>query len=147
MVAGIVCLLSLRSRAFQRMVSILATGALLLAAIVLLVEVSRKGILASQIGNWPAPFGITLVADEFSAIMLLLTGIIGFAVEGYSLASMDRARENYGYHPLFHFLLMGVSGAFLTGDLFNLYVWFEVMLVSSFVLMALGGRKLRWKAP
>ncbi len=141
MVAGIVCLLSLRSRPFQRMVSILATSALLLAAIVLLVEVSRKGILASQIGNWPAPYGITLVADEFSAIMLLLTGIIGFTVEGYSLASMDRARENYGYHPLFHFLLMGVSGAFLTGDLFNLYVWFEVMLVSSFVLMALGGEK------
>jgi multicomponent Na+:H+ antiporter subunit D len=81
------------------------------------------------------------VADEFSAIMLLLTGIIGFAVEGYSLATMDRARENFGYHPLFHFLLMGVSGAFLTGDLFNLYVWFEVMLVSSFVLMALGGER------
>lgn len=141
MLAGIACLMGLRSRAFQRRVSIAGTGLLLLADIVLLVEVSGKGILATQIGDWPAPFGITLVADEFSAIMLLLTGIIGFAVEGYSLATLDRARENFGYHPLFHFLLMGVSGAFLTGDLFNLYVWFEVMLVSSFVLMALGGER------
>lgn len=141
MVAGMVCLLAYASRAVQRMISIIGAGILLLADIVLLTEVSQHGILATQIGNWPAPFGITLVADEFSAIMLLLTGLIGFAVALYSLASVDKAREAFGYHSLYHFLLMGVSGAFLTGDLFNLYVWFEVMLVSSFVLMALGGER------
>jgi multicomponent Na+:H+ antiporter subunit D len=59
----------------------------------------------------------------------------------YSLASMDPGRESHGYYPLFHILLMGVSGAFLTGDIFNLYVWFEVMLIASFVLMALGGER------
>ncbi len=141
MISGVVCLMAYRSRIIQRVVGALGTGALLMADIILLIGVSRGGILCSQIGNWPAPFGITLVADEFSAIMLLLTGLTGFAVALYSLVSIDAAREHFGYYPLFHFLLMGVSGAFLTGDLFNLYVWFEVMLVSSFVLMALGGER------
>ena len=141
MAAGIVCLMARRSRAAQRILSACGAGVLLLADVAVLIEVSRNGILATQIGNWPAPFGITLVADAFSAIMLVLTGLIGFAVALYSLGSIDKAREKFGYYPLFHFLLMGVSGAFLTGDLFNLYVWFEVMLVSSFVLMALGGER------
>ncbi len=141
MVAGILCLMAYRWRVTQRAISTIGAGTLLLADIALLTEVSRRGILSSQIGNWPAPFGITLVADEFSALMLLLTGLIGFSVAIYSLASIDKTRESFGYHSLYHFLLMGVSGAFLTGDLFNLYVWFEVMLVSSFVLMALGGER------
>jgi Formate hydrogenlyase subunit 3/Multisubunit Na+/H+ antiporter, MnhD subunit len=66
---------------------------------------------------------------------------MGFAVAVYSLASMDAQREKFGYYPLLHIMLMGVCGAFLTGDLFNLYVWFEVLLISSFVLMALGGER------
>jgi len=98
-------------------------------------------IQAVQIGNWPAPYGITLVADLFSSIMLTLTGIIGLAVAVYSLGNIDPKRENYGYHTLLHILLLGISGAFLTGDMFNLYVWFEVMLIASFVLMALGGER------
>ena len=81
------------------------------------------------------------VADLFGAVMVLLAGIVGVAVAVYSLVSIDRQREQFGYHPLYHFLLMGVCGAFLTGDLFNLYVWFEVMLMASFVLMALGGER------
>jgi multicomponent Na+:H+ antiporter subunit D len=114
---------------------------LLGAALALLAHVWEDGIQATQIGNWPAPYGITLVADVFSAMMVVLTGIIGLAVGLYSLAALDRAREAFGYHPLYHFLLMGVCGAFLTGDLFNLYVWFEVMLMASFVLLALGGER------
>ncbi|HEY3474546.1 MAG TPA: Na+/H+ antiporter subunit D, partial [Anaerolineales bacterium] len=109
--------------------------------IVLIMNVYQNGIQSAQMGNWPAPYGITLVADLFGAVMVLLTGIIGAAVAVYSLVSIDRQREQYGYHPLYHFLLMGVSGAFLTGDLFNLYVWFEVMLMASFVLMAFGGER------
>ena len=70
-----------------------------------------------------------------------LTGITGLAVAVYSLGSIDAGREAHGYHPLFHVLLMGVSMAFLTGDLFNLYVAFEVMLMASFVLLALGGER------
>src|SRR5690606_9374005 len=85
--------------------------------------------------------GITLVADLFSAIMVVITGLMGLMVSIYSLSDIDVRREHYGYYTLFHVLLMGVCGAFLTGDLFNLYVWFEVLLIASFVLLALGGER------
>jgi multicomponent Na+:H+ antiporter subunit D len=136
-----VCLLFWRHRAAQRLIATLGSAAHLAAALVLLWAVRQEGILATQLGNWPAPFGITLVADLFSAIMTVLAALMGFAVGVYSLGSMDSGRESFGYYSFFHFLLMGVSGVFLTGDLFNLYVWFEVMLMASFVLLALGGEK------
>jgi len=121
----------LRLVAFAGALGILAT------AISLLVRVETNGIQVLQIASWPAPFGITLVADLFSALLVLMVGIIGVAITGSSFAGVDPRREALGYHPLIHVLLMGVSGAFLTGDIFNLYVWFEVMLIASFVLMSL----------
>lgn len=130
-----------RSRRAQRVLGVLGTALLLTSSLMLLREVSNSGIQVAQVGAWPAPFGITIVADLFSAIMVVLAGVIGLAVAVYSVATMDRARERFGYYPLLHILLMGVCGAFLTGDLFNLYVWFEVMLMASFVLMALGGER------
>ena len=136
-----VCLLFWRLRSVQRLLGTLGAAAHLVAAVLLLVAVWQNGIFATQLGNWPAPFGITLVADLFSAIMTVLAALMGMMVVIYSLGSMDSARESFGYYAFFHFLLMGVSGVFLTGDLFNLYVWFEVMLMASFVLLALGGEK------
>jgi multicomponent Na+:H+ antiporter subunit D len=136
-----VLLLAWRWRAAQRWLSLAASGGLLAAALGLLQSVSRNGITAVQIGSWPAPYGITLVADIFSAIMVALAGFMGLAVVLYSMATIDRARETFGYYPLLQVLLMGVCGAFLTGDLFNLYVWFEVLLMASFVLLALGGER------
>jgi multicomponent Na+:H+ antiporter subunit D len=133
--------LAVRRRAWQRGVSLAGAVALFATSIGLLASVWRHGILAMQSGNWPAPFGITLVADVFGALMVVLAGLMGLAVIVYSLATVDEARERYAYHPLYHVMLMGVCGAFLTGDLFNLYVWFEVLLISSFVLMALGGER------
>jgi multicomponent Na+:H+ antiporter subunit D len=114
-------------------------GALLIlgAAAAILVRVRSEGIQVLHVGSWPAPYGITLVADLFSALMVVMVGIIGVAVTGSSFSGVDPRREAFGYHPLIHVLLMGVSGAFLTGDIFNLYVWFEVMLIGSFVLMSL----------
>jgi formate hydrogenlyase subunit 3/multisubunit Na+/H+ antiporter MnhD subunit len=103
----------------------------------LFMRVESQGILVLQSGNWRAPFGITLVADLLAAMLVLATGIVGTAVTAFAFSGVDPRRESSGYHGLLHVLLMGVSGAFLTGDLFNLYVWFEVMLVASFVLMAL----------
>ncbi|MDP1548042.1 MAG: Na+/H+ antiporter subunit D [Anaerolineales bacterium] len=141
MLTGITALLAYKSRNAQRWLSVLGSAALLVSAVWLLIEVEHSGIRATQIGAWPAPFGITLVADLLSAIMVTLTGIIGFAVAIYSLATADPAHERFGFHQLYQFLLMGVCGAFLTGDLFNLYVWFEVMLMASFVLLALGGER------
>jgi multicomponent Na+:H+ antiporter subunit D len=125
----------------QRWLAAAGSLALLAAAAALLAAVAGRGIQAVQIGSWPAPFGITLVADLFSAIMVVLAGLMGLGVTLYSFAAIDARREAFGYYPLVQLLLMGVCGAFLTGDLFNLYVWFEVMLMASFVLMALGGEE------
>ena len=138
---AIACLALRPFRAAQRAVSVAGAASLLAVAAALLHRVDTAGIQVMQAGAWPAPYGISLVADLLAAIMVLLTGITGLAVAVYSLGSIDEAREAHGYHPLFHVLLMGVSMAFLTGDLFNLYVAFEVMLMASFVLLALGGER------
>jgi multicomponent Na+:H+ antiporter subunit D len=139
LVSAAVSLLAWRRLPLQRLLAVAGTAGLLGCGMALLACVWTNGIAVSQMGEWPAPYGITLVADLFSAIMVVLTGVIGLSVAVYSLASMDEPRESFGYYPLLHILLMGVCGAFLTGDLFNLYVWFEVMLMASFVLLALGG--------
>lgn len=136
-----VSLLAWKSRRVQRGLGVVGTAALLMAAVQLLRVVQQQGIQTARMGNWPAPFGITLVADLFSAIMVVLAGLMGFAVAIYSLVSVDKPREAFGYYPLLHILLMGVCGAFITGDIFDLYVWFEVMLIASFVLLALGGER------
>jgi multicomponent Na+:H+ antiporter subunit D len=138
---AVAALLAWQQRRLQRVLSVVGAAGLLGAAVALLVVVAQSGIQVMQIGNWPAPFGITLVADLFSAIMVGLAGLMGLMVAIYSLVSVDPQRETFGYYPLLHILLVGVCGAFLTGDMFNLYVWFEVMLIASFVLLALGGER------
>jgi multicomponent Na+:H+ antiporter subunit D len=141
--AAILCLLGWRSRQLQRAVALAGAVSLLAAALALLASVRRAGIQAVAVGSWPPPYGIVLVADLFSALMVWVAAVIGVATVVYSLATVDPARESYGYYPLVHVLLAGVCGAFLTGDVFNLYVWFEVMLIASFVLMALGGERMQ----
>ena len=138
---AVVAMLFWYDRMVQRRVNVVGGMAFFVSSLGLLALVWRDGIQAAQIGNWPAPFGITLVADLFSAIMVVMAGLMGLIAAVYSLGSIDERREAFGYYPLLHTLLMGVSGAFLTGDMFNLYVWFEVMLIASFVLMALGGQR------
>ena len=134
-------LLAWRSLTAQRLCGVAGAVGLLASGVALFAAVQRAGILVVQVGNWPAPFGITLVADVLSAVMVLLTGVIAVAVAVFALGSLDGRRERFGYHALVQVLLMGVCGAFLTGDLFNLYVWFEVMLIASFALLALGGER------
>ncbi|MDP3310939.1 MAG: monovalent cation/H+ antiporter subunit D [Polaromonas sp.] len=95
-------------------------------------------------GNWRAPFGIVLVADRLSTLMLALTGVIAFAVSIYSTSRWDRAGVHF--HPLLQLQLMGLNGAFLTGDLFNLFVFFEVMLAASYGLLLHGSGRLRVSA-
>ena len=138
---AVASLLAWRQLRFQRWVGIGGMFLLLLAAASLLGAVSRHGIQTVQIGGWPAPHGITLVADHFAALMVMTAALVATAVAVYSAVDLDRPRQVFAYYPLLHTLLMGVCGAFLTGDLFNLYVWFEVMLISSFVLLALGSQR------
>ena len=125
----------------QRTLSTASAAAQLALAAVLLAQVATQGILVVQIGGWEAPFGISFVADHLAAVMVLVNGIMATAVAVYALRDLDADRERLGYHPMFHVLLAGVNGAFLTGDLFNLYVWFELLLIASFVLLTLGNRR------
>jgi len=109
------------------------------AAITLAALVWRTGPQSMHAGAWPAPIAISLVADTFSALMVLLSSIVGAAVAIYATSEVDEGRRSMGFYALLLVLLAGVNGAFLTADLFNLYVCFEVMLMASFVLLVLGG--------
>ncbi|MCS7003182.1 MAG: Na+/H+ antiporter subunit D, partial [Dehalococcoidia bacterium] len=138
---AIVLLLLRDRRLAQRVVAVVSGSALVVVALALAATVWTAGPQVIQSGNWPAPFGISLVADLFSAGMNVVVASAGLLVAIYSLASIERKHERFGYFPIYFILLAGVAGAFLTGDLFNLYVWFEVLLIASFVLMALGNER------
>jgi len=124
---------------FQQAFSLLSSIVLTFVSALILADVYQNGIMAVQPGSWEAPFGITLVADTFSALMMTTTSFVAIIVMIFSPGFIDKERQTAGYYPLVFGLLMGVNGALITGDLFNLYVWYEVMLTSSFVLIALGG--------
>ena len=130
-----------RSIRFQRVGAIAIAALLMAAAAWLVLEVDLHGVIAVQIGDWAAPFGITLVADRLGAIMVAVSAFMGLAVGIFAVSDIDDERVKKKFFPVFFVLLFGVNGAFLTGDLFNLYVWFEVMLIASFVLIGLGGLK------
>ncbi|MBX3467620.1 MAG: Na+/H+ antiporter subunit D [Planctomycetes bacterium] len=114
------------------MAALAAVGAALLA------RVHDGAVLVTFLGGWRAPFGIPLVADALSVTMVLVTALVAGCVCLYALVDVP-PRQALVYHAVTPVLVASANGAFLTGDLFNLYVWFEVMLMSSFVLMALGG--------
>ena len=130
-------LILVSSPRLQRWLAFAGSLGLLAGSCAIARRVWVDGIQVLESGSWVAPFGITLVADRLTALLTLAVGVVAVAATAFNFAGVDPRRESVGYHPLFMVLVMGVSGAFLTGDLFNLYVWFEVMLVASFVLMAL----------
>jgi len=125
----------------QRIVTIATMALLTAACAALLWRVNQGGVVALQLSNWEAPFGITLAADHLSALLALAAAVVGLCIAVFAPADLEREREAGGFHPVFNALLVGVGGAFVTGDLFNMYVWFEVMLISSFVLLSLGGTR------
>ena len=122
----------------QQRLSLFGAAAHLVASATVLTAVMDRGIQVIQIGSWPSPFGISLVADHLSALMVTVTGILGVATAVYARGEDSPLLRSNGFHVLFHVLIGGISGAFLTGDLFNLYVWFEVMLMASFGLLTWG---------
>lgn len=117
------------------MVNVVATLALLIVAIALLrqADTGPLRVAVYLAANWPAPFGIALALDRLSALMLLLTAIMALGSLLYSLARWHRAGVHF--HPLFQLQLMGLNGAFLTADLFNLFVFFEILLAASYGLL------------
>lgn len=125
----------------QRILSIIGSSIALIISIALFFQVWQFGTIAKQAGNWEAPFGITLVSDTLSATLVLLTGIVGLSISVFAAGSVVNARARFGFFPILHFLFMGLCGSFLAGDIFNLYVWFEIIIISSFVLLTIGGEK------
>jgi len=146
LITAAVLMLAPKRAAPQRWISLAGSVLLLVSALLVFVRVNATGVQVLQISGWPAPFGITLVADLLAAMLVAAVGVIGVAITGVAFSGVDPQREAFGYHPLMQMLLMGVAGAFLTGDLFDLYVWFEVMLVASFVLMALNRTREQMEA-
>ncbi len=129
-----------RHRAAQRLVGVVTLATVSVTSIILLVRVDRDGITSVQSGGWPAPIGITLVADRLAAIMLAIAVLMLFAVLVYAIGQPGAENVHSGFHPVYLVLSAGVAASFLTGDLFNLFVAFEVMLMASYVLITLGGR-------
>ena len=118
--------------------------ALLAVNITLLVQVQREDMLVYLLGDWPARLGITLVADRLSVLMVLTTTLLAIPCLLYACAGWDKRALHF--HALFQMQLAGLNGAFLTGDLFNLFVFFEVMLIASYGLLLSGARGARIKA-
>lgn len=142
MVTAVLCIVAWGRVRTQRALALAGTvGALSCSAVLLAGHADGGGITPVYVGGWAAPFGITLVVDLFSAIMLVLNGLVGLACIVYGLGNIDGRRERFGYHILVQTMLGACSQAFIAGDLFNMYVSFEVMLISSFVLLTLGGRR------
>ncbi|MGB0743285.1 MAG: Na+/H+ antiporter subunit D [Opitutales bacterium] len=141
-IAGALCLLmGIGSLGFQKAGGVFFSAITFVASLYLLKAADAAGHIVLQVGNWAAPFGISLVADRFSAVMVAVSSFMGAAVAVYALAEIDESRLRRFFFPLYLVLMFGVNGAFLTGDLFNLFVWFEVMLIASFVLMSMGGKR------
>ncbi|WP_254537653.1 complex I subunit 5 family protein [Halomarina litorea] len=99
------------------------------------VRADEAGYLVYQLSNWQAPYGISLVADDLAVLMLALTAVVSLLAVVFSARYIDEEGQRLSYHPLYHLMVAGITGSFLTGDIFNLFVWFEVMLMSSYVLV------------
>jgi multicomponent Na+:H+ antiporter subunit D len=137
LVTAIICLLVRSAPRLQRGVSLLG-GIAYLAVVVQLARAVRTDAdrtLVYQVSSWKAPYGITLVADDLSVVFLALAAVVSLAALVFSVRYVDREGQRLSYHALYHFMVVGISGSFLTGDIFNLFVWFEVMLMSSYVLV------------
>ncbi|OLN23731.1 Na+/H+ antiporter subunit D [Domibacillus antri] len=141
--AAIVLIFLSKSVSAQRIVSVIASTATVISAIIVMAKVKSDGIQTVDMGSWPAPFGITLVSDMLSILLVLTASVITLCVVLYSFRSIGSGRENFYYYPIVQFLLLGVNGSFTTGDIFNLFVFFEIMLMSSYVLIVIGGTKIQ----
>jgi multicomponent K+:H+ antiporter subunit D len=145
MLAPFIVLVMRHDLSLQRVFSTAGTAVLAAISLVLLYTATHNPPEVYYLGNWPAPFGIVLVLDRLSAMMIALTAILALLVQLYAIGTSWDARGNH-FHALFQFQLMGLCGAFLTGDAFNLFVFFEVLLIASYGLMIHGGGAKRLKA-
>ena len=123
----------------QRVISLLALVSISVVSILLLNDIQSEGILRLDFGGWLPPVGILFVADSFSVLLVLTASVVSAICLLYAFSSIGEKHEKMYFYPFVLFLVAGVNGSFLTGDMFNLFVCFEVMLLSSYVLVTLGG--------
>jgi multicomponent Na+:H+ antiporter subunit D len=140
LLAAALCILTGSSRRAQRAIGLTTLAVLVPISIAILVRVDDVGIIVVQAGDWPAPIGITVVADRLSAIMLVTAEIVLLAVLVYAIGQPGVERNHVGFQSTYMILAAGVAASFLTGDLFTLFVAIEMMLTASYVLLTLGGR-------
>jgi multicomponent Na+:H+ antiporter subunit D len=129
----------------QRMISLISIIGSIAVSVVLVSQVLQSGIQTLEVGGWVPPFGIVLVADLLALIMVITANLVGLACLLYSFSSIGTGRERNYYYAFFQFLFVGVCGAFLTGDIFNLFVFFEVLLISSYILIIIGGDRHQFR--
>jgi multicomponent Na+:H+ antiporter subunit D len=139
--AAALAVVAYRHRNVQRAIAVAALVVVLVDAVILLLRVEADGVQSVQVGAWPAPIGITLVADLFSALMLLVSIATVLAVLVFAIGQPGADQDQPVFHPVYLVMTAGVSLAFLTGDLFNLFVAYEITLAASYVLLTLGGRR------
>lgn len=145
LLAGVIMFIFRKKIVFQKILSVLVFLALIVVSIVLIYRVDSQGIQVLHVGGWEAPFGISMVIDMFSALLVLTSSIVSLFVVMYAFRNIGKERENHYFYPLFILLIAGVNLSFITGDLFNLFVAFEIMLIASYVLITLGGSKNQLK--
>jgi multicomponent Na+:H+ antiporter subunit D len=142
-IIGLVMVIFKKNIPLQRVLSILAMAGTTIVSMILMNQIKGEGIQTLHLGGWEAPFGVTMVADMFSMLLVFITSIVAICCLLFAFHSIGIKREKHYFYPLFLFLITGVNGSFITGDIFNLFVCFEVMLASSYVLISLGGTKVQ----
>lgn len=142
-IIGMVMIIFRKQIKLQRYLSLVAMAAVGIVTAYLMLQVKSEGIQTLHLGGWVAPFGVTMVVDMLSGLLITTTSIVAFCCLLYAFRTIGKERENFYFYPLFLFLITGVIGSFMTGDVFNLFVCFEVMLVASYVLISLGGTKIQ----
>jgi multicomponent Na+:H+ antiporter subunit D len=138
---GALCLMLRKNTRVQPLVGIAVLVLLVAACGGLLARVIDHGVLTMVAGNWLPPFGIAFTVDPVGATLAFSSSVVALAAGVYAMTDIDISGRRYGFYPFLLLMMTGVCGAFLTGDLFNLYVWFEVLLISSFGLLVLGNER------
>src|SRR5690625_3562422 len=138
---GVILIFFPKHIGLQKFLTFASMIAILIISIILLVEIQNDGIITLDFGSWEAPFGISFVADSFATLLVITTSLISSIILLFAFQTISKEREQLYFYSFVNFLIAGVNGSFLTGDLFNLFVTFEVMLLASYALITLGGDK------
>ncbi|NBN78500.1 Na+/H+ antiporter subunit D [Microvirga tunisiensis] len=137
-IGGSICLILRKNTGLQAKLGLVFLGLLVLNNFALLGEVLKRGVITMVMGNWLPPFGIAFTVDALGATLALVAAIVAFCAGLYASITIDSSGRRYGFYPFLLLMMTGANGAFLTGDIFNMYVWFEVLLISSYGLLVLG---------